>query len=69
MQTATEFELITLSKAHLGGQITRDHAIISNYVPLSALSDIFSSSGNDPSLQIMEYNVAVMWIQKVDKPS
>lgn len=46
--------------------------MISYYIPSSALSDIFSSSGNDPSLQIMEYNVAgsnVMWTPKVDKPS
>lgn len=70
MQAATEFDCINYPFwGSCGGQITQDHAIISNYVPLSALSDTFSSSGNDPSLQIMEYNVAMMWILKVDKPS
>lgn len=67
-------ELITFSKhRHLiSGQIMKYHVLISNYIPLSALTDVFSSLVNDLSLQIIGHILAtfcVMWILKADKPS
>lgn len=48
------------------------HVLISNYKPLSALADVFSSLVSDLSLQIIGHILAtfcVMWILKADKPS